>query len=241
MGGQGSASDRLIVVEMSATHRPTDRARSAMPSSVRCATAQIVSSSTGAMTRLGSTSRLARFEWRREGAGVCGRRLRSAGERSRRRVVASILVAGALAGIGVTSASAAVPSAGTTTCNGQALSAPEALLACLLSLAYSSDFQPKDMKVAAPSSVISSTITSTPNTSAPESPTKRVAEVNRWRPNTQAWKDAMTRVSGATGLTSRDVAQTARWQPKLTPGTVPVGKMGTSLLRGGAENRRLLF
>ena len=153
---------------------------------------------------------------------------------ARRRLVAVGVIAAFAAASVVGSAASAAPAPGTTTCNGQQLSAPEALLACLLALANSSDFQPKDMKVAAPSSVISSAMTSTPNTSAPESPTKRVAEVNRWRPNPQAWIDAKTRVSGATGLTSRDVAQTARWQPKLTPGTVPVGKMGTSLLRGGA-------
>lgn len=155
---------------------------------------------------------------------------------ARRRVVVVILVACTLLGIGASTASAvtAPPAAGTTSCNGQQLSAPEALLVCLLGLANSSDFQPKDMKVAAPSSVIAATMTTTPNTSAPESPTKRVAEVNRWRPNPQAWIDAKTRVAGATGVSSRDVAQTARWQPKLTPGTVPVGKMGTSLLKGGA-------
>lgn len=70
------------------------------------------------------------------------------------------------------------------------------------------DYHPRDMKVAAPSSVIGATVGS-------ESPTRQVQEVNRWRPNPQAWIDAKTRAAGTSGLTTADIEKTGRWKPTV--------------------------
>lgn len=161
---------------------------------------------------------------------------------TRRRVIAAALVAclGLTVASSAASAATAPPTIGT--CNGVAYSAPEALLACFIALANQTDFDSKGMKVGAPSSVIGSTVTEMPNPSAPESPTRRVADVNRWRANPQAWIDAKSRLSTGSGLTSRDVAETGRWKPKLTKGTVPVGKAGVGLLkRAGGVPSMLAF
>lgn len=124
-------------------------------------------------------------------------------------VVAALVVVG----VGASSASAA-GSGGTGSTDiakcGAAYSSTEALCAAILSLArasQSTDLTPRDLQVAAPSSVIAAT--------GSESPTRRVKEVQQWRPNTQAWVDAKTRLAGTTGLTTADIASTARWQPKL--------------------------
>lgn len=166
---------------------------------------------------------------------------RSRAARLRLVAVGVIAAFAAIAAIGSTAQAATVaPVVGT--CNGQSYSAPEALLACLIRLANSPDMTPKDMRVAAPSSVIGSTMTETPNTAAPESPTRRVADVNRFRPNPQSWVDAKGGVVTGSGLTTRDVAHTARWQPKLSKGTTPVGKGGAGLLsRSGGLPALLAF
>lgn len=129
---------------------------------------------------------------------------------ARRRIVAVGVVA-ALATISLigSSAQAATPAAsGTSTrclTQEELFLAQCILVAKLLQAANTSDLSPKDMQVAAPSSVIAAT-SNTPK------------DVNRWRPNPQAWIDAKTRLAGTSGLTSKDVAATSRWAPKLTKG-----------------------
>lgn len=141
--------------------------------------------------------------------------------RSRRLVVALAVVA-LLAGAGVSSASAAsgAPSAADLAqCEGQTPPVTDSQVALCLSLlalaraSATSDFDSRDARVAAPSSVIAAT--------SSETPTRRVQEVTRWRPNPQAWIDAKSRLSAPTGVTTANweaqVASTARWQPRLTP------------------------
>lgn len=148
----------------------------------------------------------------------------------RRRFVASLLAAGLLVTFAANSANALTSPPGVGECAGVTHTTTESLVACLLELGNPVDFAPRDMKVAAPSSVIASAMTTTPNTSAPSAPDhRRIADVNRFRPNPQAWIDAKNRLAQGTGLTTRDLAETGRWKPKLTPGS------GTSFLRAGSS------
>lgn len=143
--------------------------------------------------------------------------------RSRRRVVVAVVAALAVVGIGSSTASAvtnpAPPSVGV--CNGYAYSSNELLLACLAAMARGADFESRDMKVAAPSSVITAT--------GSESPTRRVQEVNRWRPNPQSWVDAKSRVAAGSGLTTADIEATGRWAPKITKVGKLAGPVGAVL------------
>ena len=138
--------------------------------------------------------------------------------RSRRSVALAVVVALTVVGVGASTASANSGGTSLGTCNGTAYSSAEALLACLVSLSNKADFEPVDTKVAAPSSVITAT--------GSESPTRRVQEVNKWRPNTQAWLDAKTRLAGTSGLTSADIESTGRWRPILSKGAKVVGVAG---------------
>lgn len=141
--------------------------------------------------------------------------------RSRRRVVVAVVAALAVVGIGSSTASAVTSPAPVGTCNGQTYSSAEALLACLAALANKPDIEPKDMRVAAPSSVISAT--------GSESPTRRVQEVNRWRPNPQSWIDAKSRVAAGSGMTTADINATGRWAPKITKVGKLAGPVGAVL------------
>lgn len=133
--------------------------------------------------------------------------------RSRRRVVVAVVAALVVAGVGASSASAAGPVGASSTDLAKcapAYSSSEILCAAMIALArasQSADFTPRDLAVAAPSSVIAAV--------GSESPTRRVQEVTHWRPNTQAWVDAKTRVAGTSGLTTADIASTSRWAPRI--------------------------
>ncbi|WP_204374509.1 hypothetical protein, partial [Leucobacter musarum] len=51
--------------------------------------------------------------------------------------------------------------------------------------------------------------------------------MNRWRPNPQAWIDAKSRVAAGSGLTTKDIAATGRWAPKLLKGAGVAGLLAT--------------
>lgn len=141
------------------------------------------------------------------------RRFKDRAFAARRRVVAVAVVA-ALATISLigSSAQAATPAAtGTSTrclTQEELFAAQCILVAKLFQAANTPDLSPKDMQVAAPSTVIAAT------SSSPR-------DVNRWRPNTQAWIDAKGRLAAGSGLSTKDIAATARWAPKLTKG-IPI-------------------
>lgn len=123
--------------------------------------------------------------------------------KSRRSVALAVVVALTVAGVGASTASAI------TFTDPDAEAQYWSDLAELYRKGNPADFDVSDMKVAAPSSVITAT--------GSESPTRRVQEVNNWRPNTQSWIDAKSRIASGSGLTTADVAATGRWQPKLSP------------------------
>lgn len=148
----------------------------------------------------------------------------------RRRIVGGLVIAGiVLTGVS-TGASAYSPAPVSDNDLSSSISA-------LLLAAHPLDYSPRDMVVAAPSSVIGSTMTETPNTTAPETPTRQVQDVNRWRPNPQSWIDAKSRAARPTGVTTanweRAIARTARWQPRITPPS-GLSQGGTTLLRRSA-------
>lgn len=89
------------------------------------------------------------------------------------------------------------------------------------------DFEPKDMKVAAPSSVIAATADT-------DTDVDRAKNTQRYRPNTTAWTDAKARVAAGSGLTANDVAKTGRWAPKLSPRML-LNLTGGSLLAAAAS------
>lgn len=132
----------------------------------------------------------------------------------------AVVAALAVVGIGSSTASAVTAPGSVGTCNGVAYSSAEALLACLVSLSKSVDVQPKDMVVGAPSSVIKAT--SSGNTAA---------DVSRWRPNTPTWTQTTTKLAGSTSVTTADIANTGRWQPKLVK-ALKVGGGAASLIAG---------
>lgn len=153
--------------------------------------------------------------------------------RAARRRLFTVGVVAALATISLigSSAQAATPAATVGTCNGTSYSSTEALLACLIAISRSPDFKPKDMQLAAPGGVIAATINETPNPVAPSTPTRDLREINRWKPNPQAWIDAKSRVSAGSGLTTADIEATGRWNPKLSRGVKLAGG-AVSLLQG---------
>lgn len=134
------------------------------------------------------------------------------------------VVAALVVGAGVSTASATT-SVDVTKCP-PGYTSTEALCAAFLALAraaVSGDYTPRDMQVAAPSSVISAT--------ASADPALRVQEVNRWRPNPSAWLDAKERLAQTTGLTTEKIDATARWAPKLLKGLGVAGVLsGDSLI-----------
>lgn len=131
-----------------------------------------------------------------EGCPVVGKRFRW----SRRRVVVAVVAAVAVVAVGASSASALTPFTPEWDERARALQ-------YWTELANPGDFDVKDMKVAAPSSVITAT--------GSESPTRRVQEVNNWRPNPQAWVDAKARGAATSGLTTADIESTSRWKPRV--------------------------
>lgn len=141
------------------------------------------------------------------------RRFKDRALAARRRLVAVAVVA-ALATISLigSSAQATTPAAtgtGTRCLTQEELFAAQCILiAKLFQAANQPDLSPKDMQLAAPGGVVAATST-TPR------------DVQRWRPNPQSWIDAKGRLAAGSGLTSKDIAATARWAPKLSKG-VPV-------------------
>lgn len=120
-----------------------------------------------------------------------------------------------VAGVGVSSASAATPDPKTIAeCAGQTppiVDAQTVLCLQILARIAAGDYSPRDMQVAAPSSVMAATGSSSPDI--------RTQQVSRWRPNPQAWIDAKARLASVGGAFTTDLlSQTGRWQPVITKG-----------------------
>ncbi|MGK0716186.1 hypothetical protein ACR5KS_09010 [Leucobacter sp. W1153] len=132
-----------------------------------------------------------------------------------------------VAGVGVSSASAVTPDPKTISdCVGQTppiAQAQQILCLQILARVAAGDYSPRDMQVAAPSSVIAATASDTAE--------KRVQEVNRWRPNPQAFIDAKSRLAQSSGLTTEQLDSVGRWAPKLVKAGSLVGVLsGDSLV-----------
>lgn len=147
-----------------------------------------------------------------------------------RRVVALGAAAALVLSFVTTSAASAVTGSSTPKtveeCAGQTPPMTDALIALCLGLLAAKngpDYTPRDMAVAAPSSVIAAT--------SSETPERRVQEVSRWRPNSQAFIDAKARLAQASGLTADQLDSVGRWAPKVAKGLGVAGVLtGDSLI-----------
>lgn len=138
---------------------------------------------------------------------------KNTGRRSLRLVAAGVVLA-LVATLGAGSAALAAPgpvvaadvgTKGKCVSQGQWTEAMCMIVVALMKESNPVDYTPKDMQLAAPGGTIAST-------------SSTVKDVNRWRPNPQAWVDAKSRVAAGSGLTSKDIAATSRWAPKLFKG-----------------------
>ncbi len=128
----------------------------------------------------------------------------------RRRVVASLVAAVLVVGVGASTASAVT--AGQVVDEWSSTGPYADFYRQWAADIKSGDYVPESMKVAAPSSVITAT--------APDDPQLRTQSVNQWRANPQSLIDAKNRTSTPTGMTTenwqREISKAGRWQPRLT-------------------------